>query len=75
MYSCACRGAGTDANVSIEIHGDKAFVGATKLDNAHNNFEVRLHPAPHLTPLTLNPMCPPPLWPPFFIPPSSHGHL
>jgi hypothetical protein len=27
------RGAGTDANVSIEIHGDKAFIGATKLEN------------------------------------------
>jgi hypothetical protein len=34
-----CRGAGTDANVSIELHGDKGFVGATRLDNNTNNFE------------------------------------
>ncbi len=33
------RGAGTDANVSVEIHGDKAFVGATRLENSANNFE------------------------------------
>lgn len=33
------RGAGTDANVTLALHGDKAFVGSTKLDNASNNFE------------------------------------
>jgi hypothetical protein len=33
------RGAGTDANVSIELHGTKGFVGATRLENKHNNFE------------------------------------
>jgi hypothetical protein len=32
------RGAGTDANVTIELHGDKAFIGATRLDNAADNF-------------------------------------
>lgn len=32
-------GAGTDANVSVELHGAKGFVGATKLDNNANNFE------------------------------------
>ncbi len=43
MCVCVCvctrRGAGTDANVSIELHGDKGFIGATKLDNHQNNFE------------------------------------
>ncbi|PNH12713.1 Lipoxygenase y domain-containing protein 1 [Tetrabaena socialis] len=33
------RGAGTDANVFIEIHGDKGAMGETRLDNAENNFE------------------------------------
>lgn len=31
-----CRGAGTDANVFIELHGDKAAMGSTRLDNAEN---------------------------------------
>lgn len=35
--ACACRGAGTDANVYIEMHGDKAFVGKTNLDTAANS--------------------------------------
>ncbi len=38
MPAC-CRGAGTDANVFIELHGDKGSVGRTRLDNATNNFE------------------------------------
>ena len=33
------RGAGTDANVSIEIHGDKSFIGASRLETHGNNFE------------------------------------
>lgn len=34
-----CRGAGTDANVTIALHGTKGFVGATPIENAANNFE------------------------------------
>lgn len=26
-------------NVAIELHGSKGFIGASKLDNAANNFE------------------------------------
>ena len=33
------RGAGTDANVFLEMHGTKGAVGQTRLDNAANNFE------------------------------------
>ncbi len=40
VHACALRrGAGTDANVTIELYGDKGFVGATRLDNNANNFE------------------------------------
>ncbi|KAG1672531.1 hypothetical protein FOA52_002840, partial [Chlamydomonas sp. UWO 241] len=39
VFTSDIRGAGTDANVFIEIHGDKAFVGATKLETRANNFE------------------------------------
>ena len=28
-----------DANVFIQLFGDKGAVGETRLDNAHNNFE------------------------------------
>jgi len=35
----SCRGAGTDANVFIELYGDKGVIGQTRLDNAINNFE------------------------------------
>ena len=33
VYTSDLRGAGTDANVSVEIHGDKGFVGSTRLEN------------------------------------------
>jgi len=33
------RGAGTDANVTIALHGTKGFVGTTRIENAANNFE------------------------------------
>lgn len=33
------RGAGTDANVFLEIFGDKGAMGEQRLDNAANNFE------------------------------------
>ncbi|KAG2450199.1 hypothetical protein HYH02_000301 [Chlamydomonas schloesseri] len=39
VYTSDIRGAGTDANVYIEMHGDKAFVGKTNLDTSANNFE------------------------------------
>lgn len=35
----AHRGAGTDADVFIELYGDKATIGQTRLDTAANNFE------------------------------------
>ncbi|KXZ56858.1 hypothetical protein GPECTOR_1g774 [Gonium pectorale] len=38
-YTSDLRGAGTDANVYIELHGNKAFVGKTALDTNANNFE------------------------------------
>jgi hypothetical protein len=28
-----CRGAGTDANVFVELFGDKGAIGQTRLDN------------------------------------------
>lgn len=34
-----CRGAGTDANVYIEMFGDKACVGKSQLESHGNNFE------------------------------------
>ncbi len=36
-YTSDIRGAGTDANVYIELHGDKGFIGKTNLDNAANS--------------------------------------
>ncbi|GFR41097.1 hypothetical protein Agub_g1741 [Astrephomene gubernaculifera] len=39
VYTSDIRGAGTDANVFVELHGDKAFVGKTNLDTNANNFE------------------------------------
>ncbi len=44
MLSCSashvlCRGAGTDANVFLELRGTKGGVGECRLDNASNNFE------------------------------------
>jgi len=40
------RGAGTDANVTIALHGTKGFVGATRIENAADNFE-RNHVSRH----------------------------
>lgn len=34
-----CRGAGTDSNVFIEMHGDKGSVGKSRLETSANNFE------------------------------------
>jgi len=39
VYTTDVRGAGTDANVFIEIHGDQGFIGQTKLENSAKNFE------------------------------------
>lgn len=39
LHFVSLRGAGTDANVFIEMHGDKGSMGETRLDNAHDNFE------------------------------------
>jgi hypothetical protein len=39
VVSHVCRGAGTDANVFIELHGAKGSAGEVRLDNASNNFE------------------------------------
>ena len=35
----ACRGAGTDANVFIEMYGSEGAVGKTRLENSADNFE------------------------------------
>jgi len=34
-----CRGAGTDANVYVELFGSKGAVGKTKLETSADNFE------------------------------------
>ncbi len=39
-------GAGTDAAVSLEFKGTKAFVGATRLENNPKNFQVCMHVLP-----------------------------
>ena len=39
MYTSDLRGAGTDANVTLEMHGKAGSVGETRLDTAANNFE------------------------------------
>lgn len=39
MHTSDKRGAGTDANVFIDIHGDAANSGKIVLDNSKNNFE------------------------------------
>lgn len=39
MFTSDIRGAGTDSNVSIELHGDKDKTGALRLDTSANNFE------------------------------------
>ena len=31
---CACRGAGTDANVFLEMYGDKGSLGERRLDDS-----------------------------------------
>ncbi len=38
-YTSDIRGAGTDANVFVELHGSKGSIGQTRLDNAANNYE------------------------------------
>ena len=39
MVTSDVRGAGTDADVSMVMHGSKGDVGPLKLDNSANNFE------------------------------------
>ncbi|KAJ9526209.1 hypothetical protein QJQ45_009677 [Haematococcus lacustris] len=39
VFTSDLRGAGTDANVSIELHGDNGSVGASRLETQANNFE------------------------------------
>lgn len=39
VHTGTIRGAGTDANVDIEIIGDEDFTGKMKLENSKNNFE------------------------------------
>jgi hypothetical protein len=39
VYTSDIRGAGTDANVFIELHGDKGSVGQSRLETGANNFE------------------------------------
>jgi hypothetical protein len=36
VHTSDLRGAGTDSNVTIELHGDKGAIGETKLDNHQN---------------------------------------
>ena len=39
VYTSDIRGAGTDANVFMEMHGDKGSVGKNRLETHGNNFE------------------------------------
>lgn len=39
VYTSDVRGAGTDADVYLELHGSKGALGASRLENAANNFE------------------------------------
>lgn len=39
VFTSDIRGAGTDSNVSVELHGDKDKTGALRLDTSVNNFE------------------------------------
>lgn len=41
LHRCrsAPRGAGTDSNVFVELHGDLGAVGQTSLETSANNFE------------------------------------
>jgi hypothetical protein len=39
VYTGNVRGAGTDANVFIQIYGNLGDTGAVTLDNKENNFE------------------------------------
>ncbi len=39
VYTGDKRGAGTDANVTINIFGENGNSGERKLDNSKNNFE------------------------------------
>eukprot|EP00854_Cymbomonas_tetramitiformis_P003095 gene3095-3928_t len=39
VYTTDKRGAGTDATVFVELHGDKGNVGWTRIENSKNNFE------------------------------------
>ncbi len=39
VFTSDVRGAGTDANVFIELHGDKGSVGQMRLESGANNFE------------------------------------
>lgn len=39
MHRLHHRGAGTDANVFIELYGDKGAMGERRLDTNANNFE------------------------------------
>lgn len=38
-HALTCRGAGTDADVFIEMFGDKGAVGKTRLETSADNFE------------------------------------
>ena len=38
MHRCTCRGAGTDANVFIELRGSSGSAGEVRLDNHSDNF-------------------------------------
>jgi hypothetical protein len=39
IYTSDIRGAGTDADVFVELWGDKDHTAPLKLDDSHNNFE------------------------------------
>ncbi len=39
IHVCVSRGAGTDSNVFIEMHGELGSVGQSRLETAANNFE------------------------------------
>ena len=57
VYTSDVRGAGTDANVAIELHGDKEHTAPFKLESSANDFErnrrdVFKVPAPDVGALT-----------------------
>lgn len=49
VYTTETRGAGTIANVFIDVHGDKAFSGKVLLENAADNFTRGKHDVFELT--------------------------